>query len=117
MVLSSIASRGGREAGVFLRGLLANFREQPERLGTIVSALSSIATPATVEVLAGELFRVESTAATRTYLNDVLRQVTRLPRELWEPKLRDMARALTSARGGAGNSKTRWSSSELLDAG
>ena len=92
MVLSSIASRGGREAGVFLLGLLAYFREQPERLGTIVSALSSVATPATVEVLAGELFRVESTAATRTYLNDVLHGLTRLPRELWEPKLRDMAR-------------------------
>ena len=92
MVLSTIASRGGREAGVFLLGLLAYFREQPERLGTIVSALSSVATPATVEVLAGELFRVESTAATRTYLNDVLHGLTRLPRELWEPKVSDMAR-------------------------
>ena len=91
MVLSTIASRGGREAGVFLLGLLAYFREQPERLGTIVSALSSVATP-TVEVLAGELFRVQSTAATRRYLNDVLRALPRLPRELWEPKLSDMAR-------------------------
>ena len=91
MMLSSIASRGGREAGVFLLGLLAYFREQPERLGTIVSALSSVATPATVEVLAGELFRVESTVATRRYLNDVLRALTRLPRELWEPKVSDMA--------------------------
>ena len=92
MVLSSIASRGGREAGVFLLGLLAYYRQQPERLGTIVRALSSVATPATTEALAGELFRVESTAATRTYLNEVLRALTRLPRELWEPKLSDMAR-------------------------
>ena len=90
-VLSSIASRGGREAGVFLLGLLAYHREQPERLGAIVSALSSFATPAMVEALAGELYRVESTIATRRYMNSVLDALTRLPHELWESKLTDMA--------------------------
>jgi hypothetical protein len=90
-VLSTIASRGGREAGVFLLGLLPYYREQPERLGTIVSALSAFATPATVEALAGELYRVESTMATRRYLNSVLGALTRLPRELWKSKLSDMA--------------------------
>jgi len=90
-VLSTIASRGGREAGVFLLGLLAYYREQPERLGTIVWALSSFPTPATVEALAGELYRIESTNATRRYLAEVVSALVRLPRELWEPKLRDMA--------------------------
>ena len=90
-VLSSIASRGGREAGIFLLGRLTYYRGQPERLGTIVSVLASVPTPATAEVLVGELYRVESTIATRRYLNDVLRALTRLPRELWESKLADMA--------------------------
>jgi hypothetical protein len=90
-VLSCIASRGGREAGVFLLGLLTHYRERPMRLGTIVSALSAVPTPATVEALAGELYRVESTIATRRYLGDVLRALTRLPRELWESKLSDLA--------------------------
>jgi hypothetical protein len=89
-VLSSIASRGGREAGIFLLGLLAYYREQPKQLGTVVSALSSFPTPATVEALAGELYRVESTIATRRYMNSVLEALTRLPGELWESKLTDM---------------------------
>lgn len=90
-VLSTIASRGGMEAGVFLLGLLAYYREQPEQLGTIVSALSSFPTPATVEALAGELYRIESTNATRRYLTEVLGALMRLPRELWEPKVSAMA--------------------------
>jgi hypothetical protein len=106
-MLSSIASRGGREAGV---GLLAYHRELPERLETVVSALSSFPTSATVEALAAELYRVESTMATRRYLNSVLDALTRLPRELWESKLIDMVRTLTSARGGAGSSTRRWRS-------
>jgi hypothetical protein len=71
-------------------GLLAYYREQPERLGRIASALSSFPTPATVEALAGELYRVESTNATRRYLTEVFGALTRLPHELWESKLSDM---------------------------
>ena len=90
-VLSTIASRGGREAGVFLLGLLAYYRARPDRLVRVVSALSSFPTPITVEALAGELYRVDSTNATRGYLAEVLGALTRLPRELWEAKLSDMA--------------------------
>ncbi len=89
-VLAMIAGHGGREAGVFLFGLLTECRHQPERLITIVSALRSFPSEATVEVLAGELNRVPSTNATRRYLNVVLDALTGLPRELWEPRLIEM---------------------------
>ena len=90
-LLASIASRGRKEAGVFLLGLLTYYRARPERLVTVVSALTAFRTAITVEALAGELYRVKSTNATRGYLSEVLRALTRLPRELWEPKLIDMA--------------------------
>ena len=90
-LLATIASRGRKEAGVFLLGLLTHYRARPERLVRIVSALSSFPTAITVEALAGELYRVKSTNATRRYLAEVLAALTRLPRELWEPKLGDMA--------------------------
>ncbi len=90
-VLAMIAGHGGREAGVFLVGLLTECRREPERLFTIVSALASYRSQATVDALAGELHRVPSTNATRGYLNVVLDALTRLPRELWEPRLVEMA--------------------------
>jgi len=90
-LLSTIASHGGREAGVFLLGLLAYYRARPGRLVRVVSALSSFPTAITVEALAGELYRVESTNATRGYLAEVCRALTRLPPELWLAKLSHMA--------------------------
>ena len=90
-VLAMIAGHGGREAGVFLVGLLTEFRHQPERPVTIVSALRSFPSQAMVEALAAELHRVPSTNATRRYLTVVLDALTRLPRDLWEPKLVEMS--------------------------
>jgi hypothetical protein len=90
-VLSSIAAHGGHEAGIFLLGLLAYYRRQPARLVKIVSVLSSFPTEATVDALVAELYRVESTNATRRYLTEVLDALTRLPWDLWESRLVDMA--------------------------
>jgi hypothetical protein len=90
-VLAMIAGHGGREAGVFLIGLLTECRHQPERLITVVSALGSFPSQATVDALAGELRRVPSTNGTRRYLNVVLDALTRFPRELCEPRLVEMS--------------------------
>ena len=90
-VLAMIAGHGGREAGVFLVGLLTECQRQPERLIIIVTALRSFRSQATVDALAGELHRVPSTNATRRYLNVVLDALTRLPRELWESRLVEMS--------------------------
>ena len=90
-VLAMIAGHGGREAGVFLVGLLTECRHQPERLMAIVSALRSFPSQATVEALAAELHRVPSTNATRRYLTMVLDALTRLPRDLWELRLVEMS--------------------------
>jgi hypothetical protein len=90
-VLAMIAGHGGREAGVFLVGLLTESRHQPQRLMTVVSALGSFSSQATVEALAAELYRVSSTTATRRYLNMVLDALTRLPRDLWERTVVEMS--------------------------
>jgi len=90
-VLKSIAARGGREAGVFLLGLLAHYRDDPPRMLVLVDALSAFATRSTADALMGELYRVPSTNATRGYLNALLNALTRLPRELWEEQLMNMS--------------------------
>lgn len=90
-VLGMIAGHGGREAGVYLVGLLTEYRDQPERLMTVVSALRSCPSQATVEALAGELYRVTSTNATRRYLAAVLDTLTKLPRHLWERRVLAMS--------------------------
>ena len=90
-VLKSIAARGGREAGVFLLGLLAHYRDDPPRVLVVVDALGGFASQSTVDALVGELYRVPSTNGTRGYLNAVLNALTRLPRDLWEEKLMDMS--------------------------
>jgi hypothetical protein len=90
-VLKSIAARGGYEAGVFLLGLLVHYREDPPRMLVVVDALGGFATRSTADALAGELYRVPSTHATRGYLNAVLDALTRLPRDMWEEQLMEMA--------------------------
>jgi len=89
-VLKSVAAHGGREAGVFLLGLLAQYRDDPSRVLLVVDALGAFASRSTADALVGELYRVPSTNATRGYLNAVLDALTRLPRELWEEKLTEM---------------------------
>ena len=90
-MLGSKAARGGLEAGIYLVGLFAYYRDRPERCGVVVSALSSFPHAMAAEVLIGELHRVESSNATRRYLGEVLDALTRLPRELWDTRLSAMA--------------------------
>ena len=90
-VLASMAGRGGLEAGVVLLGLLAHHRDDATRVAPVIEALGRFASRATVEALAGELYRVPSTNATRGYLNTVLSALTRLPRELWEDRVTAMS--------------------------
>lgn len=90
-VLGSIAAHGGVEAGVYLVGLLAYYRERPERLSVVVPAVASFAHAAAAEALIGELYRVPSSNATRRYLGEALDALTKLPRDLWQTRVASVA--------------------------
>jgi hypothetical protein len=64
-MLGSKAARGDLGAGIYLLGLFAYHREQPERRGVVVSALAQFQHALAAEVLIGELHRVQSSNATR----------------------------------------------------
>jgi hypothetical protein len=90
-MLGSKASRGGRQARIYLVGLLAYYRDHPARREAVVSALSWFPHAMAANALTAELHRVESSNATRRYLGEVLDALTRLPRELWQTEVSAMA--------------------------
>lgn len=89
--LESLALAGRREAGVFLLGLLSFYRNDLERLSSVVRALRGFAVPETVDALAAELGRVPSSNHTRTYLNGVVETLTGFPDDLVRKSLAELA--------------------------
>ena len=86
-LLGSMVRGGKREAGVFLLGLLAYYRDDSERLPTVADALGQFRSREAVEALVGELQRIRPSNSTRRYLQSVLSVLTRLPKDLVKPRL------------------------------
>jgi hypothetical protein len=90
-VLGMLAGQGRPEAGIFLLGLMRLHGDDLARMAVLVRAVSSFPSRAAAEALKGELYRVPSTPATRTYLNEVLRSLMRLPSNLSREALETLA--------------------------
>ncbi len=91
MLLQSMVSRGRVEAGVHLLGLMRYYADDLERLKTVVEALGAFHCRQTVSMLVSEFYRLESSNATRGYLNEVLKALGRFPKALAEAPLLDLA--------------------------
>jgi hypothetical protein len=76
-----------RDAGVFLLGLLAYYRDDLERLSSVVRALGSFRCRQAADALTAELHRVPSSNTTRRYLDAVLGALTSLPDDLVRERL------------------------------
>ncbi|MEW6751078.1 MAG: hypothetical protein AB1505_08870 [Candidatus Latescibacterota bacterium] len=81
-VLGAMAESERDEAGIFLLGLMRLHGGDLKRMTLLVDAVSSFRSRAAAEALKEEFYRVPSTPASRTYLNEVLRALTRLPAPL-----------------------------------
>jgi hypothetical protein len=81
-LLGAMASHDRPEAGVFLLGLLRVHEGDLARMAVLVRAVSFFPSAAAAEALKGEFYRVPSSPATRTYLNEVLQSLMRLPAHL-----------------------------------
>ncbi|MCR4426628.1 MAG: hypothetical protein NUW23_10675 [Firmicutes bacterium] len=90
VMLGSMQVRGRVEAGVFLVGLFYHWRDDIERLATIVEQLPQDCK--TAEMLVGELYRVKSSNSSRRYLNAVIKRLTSYPRLLIEEHFARLSR-------------------------
>ena len=77
--LGMIAHSGRPEAGIFLLGLMRVHGRDLSSMTILVRAVALFPSPAAAEALKAEFHRVPSSPATRTYLNEVLRSLIRLP--------------------------------------
>lgn len=90
-VLAQIACVGRLDADVYLIGLLRYYQDHPERRRAVVNALGLSTSAAAADALADEFRRVESSNTTRTYLNSVLKALSRMGPELAVPRLEALA--------------------------
>ena len=90
-VLGQVAAAGRPDATTFLLGLLRWYRGDLSRLNCVVDALGFIPTSEAADALADELRRVESSNSTRSYLNNVLKALSKLPQDLAQPRLEALA--------------------------
>jgi len=90
-VLGVVGAAGRLDAVVFLLGLLSFYRDDLKRLEPIVEALGGCPLPVVVEMLFGEVARVRSCNQTRTYLNVVIKTLSRFPNELVADRFERMA--------------------------
>ncbi len=79
------------EAGVFLLGLMRVHGGDLTRMAVLVRAVSFFPSEAAADALKAEFYRVPSSPATRTYLNEVLRALTGLPAPLSREALKALA--------------------------
>ena len=86
-VLGAMTGCGRWDAGVFLLGLLAYYRDDLERLSAVVLALSKFQRRETADALTAELHRVPSNNTTRRYLDAVLAALESLPDDLARERL------------------------------
>ena len=89
--LGMMASHHRPEAGVFLLGLMRVHGDDLTRMTRLIRAVSFFPSPAAAEALKAEFYRVPSSPATRAYLNEVLRSLTRLPTPLARGTLKALA--------------------------
>jgi hypothetical protein len=78
-LLGSMSHAGRVEAGVFLLGLIRQYREDYGRLTLIAEALWSFPSVATVDALASELRRVKGSSSTRGYLRRIISACPQTP--------------------------------------
>ena len=89
--LGMMASNHRPEAGIFLLGLMRVHRDDLTRMAVLVRAVSFVPSEAAAEALKAEFYRVPSSPATRTYLNEVLRALRQLPAPLARAALQTLA--------------------------
>jgi hypothetical protein len=90
-LLGTIARNDRPEAGIFLLGLMRVHGGDLTRMASLVRAVSFFPSDAAAEALKGEFYRVPSSPATRTYLNEVLRALIQLPAPLSRKALTALA--------------------------
>lgn len=81
-LLGAMAGHDRTEAGVFLLGLMRVHEGDLAHMAVLVRAVSFYPSKEAAEALKGEFYRVPSSPATRTYLNEVLQSLMRLPAHL-----------------------------------
>ncbi len=89
--LGTMAGNDRPEAGIFLLGLMRVHRDDLTRMAVLVRAVSFFPSEAAAEALMAEFYRVPSSPATRTYLNEVLRSLMQLSAPLSREALRTLA--------------------------
>lgn len=89
--LGMMARNHRPEAGVFLLGLMRVHGGDLTRMAALVRAVSFFPSEAAAEALKAEFYRVPSSPATRTYLNEVLRALSQLPTPLAREALQSLA--------------------------
>jgi len=89
--LGATAAHDRPEAGIFLLGLMRVHEGDLKRMAVLVDAISLFPSEAAAEALKGEFYRVPSSPASRTYLNEVLRALMRLAPPLSQGALETLA--------------------------
>jgi len=90
-VLAFVGSAGRLDAVVFLLGLLSFYRDDLKRLEAVAAALEGCAHPVVANALFGELARVKSCNQNRTYLNIVIKSLSRFPKDLVADRFQAMS--------------------------
>jgi hypothetical protein len=90
-LLGTMARNDRVEAGIFLLGLMRIHGGDLTRMASLVRAISFFPSEAAAEALKAEFYRVPSSPATRTYLNEVLQALIRLPAPLSREALTTLA--------------------------
>jgi hypothetical protein len=83
-MLASMCGSGRTEAGIFLWGLLAFYRDDLVRKQVIVEALAQFQNMKTAKVLFAELDQIESSNTTRVYIKAILTTLSLFPSRLIE---------------------------------
>ena len=89
-MLEAMQSKGRKEAGIFLIGLLVNCEDDWEKLTSIVESLEGFDTTGCAHILFAELKRVKSSNTTRRYLGAVLDILSLMPLELIESEFESL---------------------------
>lgn len=90
-LLGTMARNDRPEAGIFLLGLMRVHGGDLTRMAGLVRAISFFPSEAAAEALKAEFYRVPSSPATRSYLNEVLRSLMQLPAPLSRETLKTLA--------------------------
>lgn len=90
-LLGTMARSERPEAGIFLLGLMRVHGADLTRMAVLVRAVSFFPSQTAADALKAEFYRVPSSPATRTYLNEVLRALIDLPTPLSREALKTLA--------------------------